>query len=358
METMKLSPVQAACVWRGIDLEADRSWEFSLSEAQKAELETALQNIQDRGLRLAEITSEHAELAGLQPLLKALSQELQQGRGMAVLHGFPVEGHSLDAIEKLYWALCSHLGGGVTQNSDATLIHYVTEGRLRPNQGSRGVGVPTESTLHVDLSDCASLLCVRQAPDDPPSWLASSIYVFNEILRRQPDLMAPLLEGFEWDRLGEHGADETPTTGYRVPVFSVQDGVVSCRYNRYWMAAADRRHDRHNRPDQRAALDLFDEIAAEARLAFRFEPGDIQFVNNYTVLHGRAAHQSQSEEDQMRLLMRIWIDFPQTRPVSDEAILRYGIIRHGNLGYTAQELLEGRVGGPRARRGDGAPALV
>ena len=60
METMKLPPVQAACVWRGIDLEANRSWEFSLSEAQKAELETALQTIQDRGLRLAEITSEHA----------------------------------------------------------------------------------------------------------------------------------------------------------------------------------------------------------------------------------------------------------------------------------------------------------
>ena len=30
----------------------------------------------------------------------------------------------------MYWLFCCHLGVGVTQNSDATLIHYVTEGKL------------------------------------------------------------------------------------------------------------------------------------------------------------------------------------------------------------------------------------
>ena len=153
----------------------------------------------------------------------------------AVLRGFPVEDRPLADIELAYWGLCAHLGTGMTQNSDATLIHYVTEGRLRPNQGTRGVGRPDASPLHVDLTDCVSLLCVRQAPDDPPSWLASSTRVFNELLDEHPDALPPLLDGFEWDRMGEHGPGETPTSGYLVPVFSVADGQVSCRYHRYWM---------------------------------------------------------------------------------------------------------------------------
>ncbi|MFN0029633.1 MAG: TauD/TfdA family dioxygenase [Acidimicrobiales bacterium] len=358
MDPAALQPITDASAWRGADLEADRSWCVTLQDRERAELRAAAAALADRPEHLARLDAGDAPLPGLQPLLARITQEVQHGRGMAVLRGFPVDGLELATIEKLYWVLCAHLGTGITQNSDATLIHYVTEGRLRPNQGSRGVGVPTESTPHVDLTDCASLLCVRQAPDDPPSWLASSTHVFNEILRSSPDLLEPLFEGFEWDRLGEHGPHEAPTTGYKVPVFSRRDGVLSCRYNRYWMAAADRRHDRHNTAEQRRALDLFDEIAARDRLAIRFEPGDIQFVNNYTVLHGRAAHEPQTEEARMRLLMRIWLDFPQPRALLDEAVMRYGVVRHGNLGWTAAEVRNGLVGTVRSRRADGATVLA
>lgn len=354
MSTIDLSPVTDASAWSGAEVLADRSWELTLDHAQRAELVAALRRVEERGLALAAIGPDDFALPGLAPVLDTIADQLQRGRGFALLHGFPVEGHSLQQIETMYWGLCRHLGTGLTQNSDATLIHYVTEGRLRPNQGTRGVGVPTESTLHVDLTDCVSLLCVRQAPDDPPSWLASSTAIYNHFLAHHPDLLDALLEGFEWDRMGEHGEGETPTSGYRVPVFSVRDGVVSCRYNRYWMAAAQRRNDTHNSAAQRAALDLFDRLAAEQRLEFTFAPGDVQFANNYTVLHGRAAHQPVIDEDQVRLLLRIWLDFPQARPSVDDAIVRYGVVRHGNLGWTAAELLAGQVGSGRARRADGA----
>lgn len=354
MDIIDLSPVHDASAWSGADVLADRSWEVTLGDAHRAALVAALHEVEGRGLPLAAIGPDTFPLPALREPLAAIGEQVQRGRGFALLHGFPVEGHSLEQIEIMYWGMCRHLGMGLTQNSDATLIHYVTEGRLRPNQGTRGVGVPTESTLHVDLTDCVSLLCVRQAPDDPPSWLASSTNIFNHILEERPDLLAPLLEGFEWDRLGEHLGDESPTSGYRVPVFSVADGMVSCRYNRYWMAAAQRRKGEHNTEAQREALNLFDELAARDRLEFTFAPGDVQFANNYTVLHGRAAHESVADEDRMRLLMRIWIDFPEARPTIDDAVVRYGVVRHGNLGWTAPEVLAGRVGSPRSRRPDGA----
>jgi len=348
------APVADASAWTGEDLVADRSWELTLDDAGRAELVGALRAVQARGLPLAAIGPDEFPLPALGGLLATISEQLQHGRGMALLHGFPVEGFGLDEIEIMYWGMCRHLGMGLTQNSDATLIHYVTEGRLRPNQGTRGVGVPTESTLHVDLTDCVSLLCVRQAPDEPPSWLASSTAIYNWFLEHRPDLLEVLLEGWEWDRLGEHGEDEEPTSGYRVPVFSVRDGVVSCRYNRYWMAAAQRRRGTNNTEAQREALNLFDRLAAEQRLAFPFAAGDVQFANNYTVLHGRAAHEPVADEDRVRLLMRIWIDFPEARPTVDDAVVRYGVVRHGNLGWTAPELLAGKVGSHRERRPDGA----
>lgn len=40
-------------------------------------------------------------------------------------------------LEKLYWSLCTYLGTGVTQNDEAGLIHYITDGQLRPQKETR-----------------------------------------------------------------------------------------------------------------------------------------------------------------------------------------------------------------------------
>ncbi|MDD9915810.1 MAG: hypothetical protein OXT01_14240, partial [Rhodospirillaceae bacterium] len=77
----------------------------------------------------------------------------------------------------------------------------------------------------------------------------------------------------------------------------------------------------------------------------------------YTEFHGRAAHAFVPEADRKRLLMRIWLDMPDFRKFSDEAIVRYGIGRHGQLGWTAEEMLAGVNDVTRPRRADGALQL-
>ncbi|MGI9613684.1 MAG: TauD/TfdA family dioxygenase, partial [Acidimicrobiales bacterium] len=233
--------------WTGADLDDDRSWEVRLDESHREELVAALDAVQSRRLGLTQITADEFPLPTVARLMQRIVAQLQHGLGFSVLRGFPVEDYDLDELEKLYWGLCSHVGTGITQNSDATLIHYVTDGALRPNQGTRGVGRPRKSGLHVDLTDCVSLLCVRQAGDNPMSWLGSSVRIHSEFERRAPEMLPMLYRGFEWDRLEEQADGEAPSTGYRVPVFSVAPGdsiegsggeIVSCRYNRHWMAMA------------------------------------------------------------------------------------------------------------------------
>lgn len=343
--------------WTGPDLDADRSWVHELDDDHRAQLHRALEAVNQAGLSLAQIGAGQFPLGSLTEVLAAVGREVQTGRGVALVRGVDVERYPLEDLERIYWGLCAHLGTGITQNSDASLIHYVTDGTLRPNQGTRGVGSPKRSSLHVDLTDCVSLLCIRQAPDNPPSWVASSTMVHNRFLVERPDLLPALYQGFEWDRLEEQRPSEAPTTGYRVPVFSEADGLVSCRYNRYWMARAIERAQGRVPDDIGALFDTFDRVADSVRFELDFQPGDIQFVNNYTVLHGRHEHALVDDEERKRLLMRVWLDFDRARPVSDPALVRYGIVRHGSLGWTVDQYQAGHHHGDHRRQPDGRPLI-
>jgi hypothetical protein len=356
MSDIYTGAIEGPDVWTGEDLQTDRSWEYVLEPRDCDELTSAL--AQMKGKSLEQISQENFELPRLAGRLKVLSNDLRAGRGFALIRGFPVDGFSYEDIERMYWGMCSHIGTGLTQNGDATFIHYVTDGKLRPSQGRRGVGFPKETKLHIDLMDIVSLLCVQQAPDDPPSRVASSMAIYNEMLRCRPDVLPRLYEGFEWDRMDEHAPHETPTSGYKVPVFSQKDGAVSCQYNRNWINNAADRRGQPITDEENEIFDLLDEIAFGVCLEFPFGKGDIQFCNNYTALHGRAAHAIVDEEERKRVLMRIWLDMPETiRPFVDDAVIRYGNGRHGQIGWTAKEMLSGANTKPRERRSDGAVAV-
>ena len=354
---MHTEAVTDRSAWTGADLSADHSWDLDLTPAQREELVDALALVEAQGLDLSEIDAATFPLPSFGPTAERMLAELRDGRGFCVLRNFPIDGHDRAAIEKMYWGLCAHLGTGITQNGDASLIHYVTDGALRPNQGTRGVGNPQPSGLHVDLTDCVSLLCVRQAPDDPSSWVGSASQLYNEVLAQRPDDLPRLYEGFRWGRMGEHRADESPSTDYRVPLFSERDGRIACRYNRAWIAMGARAVDERLTDDEKALFDFLDERAHANRFEFPFRTGDIQFVNNYAVLHGRAGHEPIEHEDRKRLLMRIWFDVADPPPLADEAVVRYGIVRHGNLGWTAAQLRAGIDGRSHPRDADGRPLV-
>lgn len=343
--------------WTPDDLAKDRSWDITLTQRQSDELVDALAAVKKAGVPLARLGKADFPLPASRDVTEAIREQLKANRGFALLHGFPVEGHPLEDVERMYWGFCAYLGIGLTQNSDSTLIHYVTEGKLRPNQGTRGVGNPGKVSLHVDLADCVSLLCVRQPADNPPSRLSSSLTLHNMLLERHPESLARLYEGFFWDRQNEHGEGETPTSAYRVPFFSEKNGVVSCRYNRNWITKAANRNGGFS-VEEEALLDLIDGITHETCFEFPFNPGDVQFASNYTMLHGRAPHAPTRSDEEARLLMRIWFDIENMRDFADESIVRYGIIRHGRLGWTAPQLAEGIDGKLHARRADGAPLIA
>ena len=329
-----------------------------LDDAGCDELRRATAAARDAGLGFADIDAARFPLPRLAAVAAGIGRELRDGRGFALLRGFPVEGHAFDEIEVMYWGFCAHLGTAVSQNGDGGLIHYVTEGPLRPNQGTRAVGFPREAPLHVDLTD-AVVAALRSTGARRP---AEPRREFDDGFTTPCSPAAR--NGWRWRGGASRGTawkntaqGEAPSSEYRVPLFSRAGEAVSAQYNRHWIESAAQRAGRRLTAAEEALFDFIDETARETCFEFAFGAGDAQFCNNYTVMHGRAAHEPVAEAERRRLLMRIWFDAPGFRAFSDEAVVRYGIGRHGRLGWTADELRRGMDNRARPRRSDGAITL-
>lgn len=64
--------------------------------------------------------------------------------------------------------------------------------------------------------------------------------------------------------------------------------------------------------EESAALELLDQLVADKtyRIDMQLEPGDVQFVNNYSVLHARTAYEDYEDPARWRLLLRLWLNLP------------------------------------------------
>jgi len=47
-----------------------------------------------------------------------------------------------------------------------------------------------------------------------------------------------------------------------------------------------------------------------------FRPGDIQLLNNHCTLHSRSGYEDHTDPDKRRLLLRLWLNIPNGRPLA------------------------------------------
>src|SRR5205814_6033883 len=77
---------------------------------------------------------------------------------------------------------------------------------------------------------------------------------------------------------------------------------------------------------EKAAIDFLDEQTKreDLRLVMDLELGDIQFINNYTILHSRTGFKDGPEPHQKRHMLRLWLKFPKPWPLSPEFPVHIG----------------------------------
>jgi hypothetical protein len=330
-EKMEIAPLTGPAVWMGETAQSSDAWVHRFSEAELAEIDAAYRHACDAGARLATLTRELFPLPTVGHVLATVQHELEEGWGLFLLRGIPVERYSKDDLRFVYWGLGLHLGTAVSQSKRGDVLGDVRDLRTGLDGPKfRGYTSAGELTYHADAADVTGLFCLQPAKKGGLSRIVSTSAVHNEVLRTRPDLLKVLYEPYFWSFQG----NELPGTPphYEQPVFTSQDGRFAARYTRTHMRSAQMMdHLPKMTPAQAEALDLLDDICARPafQLTMMFEPGDLQFVSNHLMLHMRTEFEDFPEAEKRRHLLRLWMSLPNGRELSPAFAPFYGDTRAG-----------------------------
>jgi hypothetical protein len=311
-----LEPLEAHCEWTADEL-ADR-YVWQLDDAQIDELEAALAIAQGQCDDVLEVTTDEFPLPTLGLELVRTADRLINGDGVVLLRGWPVDRFTREQNEIVYWGIGMHLGRPWPQNARGHLLGDVTDqGKAASDPTSRGNEVGGIAfPFHSDGSDLVGLFCLNPGRDGGRSLVANALAIHNTMVREAPELAAELYQPLPYDYRGEEREGGKPW--YLMPAFQRHRDRLFVRYIRPYINSV-RRHEGAPVLSERTveAMDRLDAMCAEGRhtVAMQLQPGDMQFVNNYHVLHGREAYSDAPDEGQVRHLKRLWLE---TRVLSDD----------------------------------------
>ena len=316
-------PVTEPSAWKAEELRSDRSWIHELGAAEIAEVEAALKANNGAGVALLDVRPENFPLPTLAARMREVSRQLEHGRGIALLRGVPVGRYDVPDVEKIYLGISGYLGVVIAQNSKGDHVGHVRNEGLKWGEVSNGElvrGYRTNAYMpfHSDPTDIVGLLCVQKSVEGGLSSIASSMSIYNEILATRPEALDCLFNGFYYSLRGETGDGLGRTTEYRIPVFDHFAGRLSTRYVRKTIEQGATVGNAPLTTEERKALDLVDALAQRDDLRFdmAFEPGDIQYLNNYVAFHSRTGFRDGELPAQKRFLMRLWLQSPDARALS------------------------------------------
>jgi hypothetical protein len=303
------SPISGHAAWLGVEQTRRSDWIHVLSGAEKAELDSAIHAYRRSGKAMTEVTASDYPLPVLSPAIVAWMRELDDGRGFMLVRGFPAEDYSEAEAAFAYWLIGLHMGRPVPQNRKGEVLGHVRDDGADPKQpGIRLYRTRAKLDFHTDGADIIGLLCLKKAKSGGLSRIASSVSVFNEVMRRRPDLVPLLFQGFFWDREADAGPGEPPY--FNFPICRYENGRLGTLYIGWYIRNAQRFPEvARLTAAQSELLDLIDSIVNESAfyLDMDFEPGDMQFLKNAVILHARTEYEDWKEPERKRHLLRLWL---------------------------------------------------
>jgi hypothetical protein len=313
MSGIELEEVVGRSAWLGRDIRSREDWIYRLGDDEIGELDSALRHVQASGRQIPDIDREHFPLARFARTLRLLQTEIEEGLGIMLIRGLPRDRYSAEEMGLIYWGIGAHLGRAVAQNAQGDVLGHVRDmGRnTDADMHARGYQTAARLPFHNDSCDIVGLCCLETATSGGLSSVASSVAVYNALVRSRPDLAAVLAQPFYMDRRGEESSGQKPY--YVSPIFVLHKGRMFNRFNATFIESAQRFNEVPRlTPLQREAIEAVGELCHRESfcLDMRLERGDIQFVNNYAVLHSRTSYVDSADEAKKRHLLRLWLRTP------------------------------------------------
>lgn len=313
MAEIRKEPITEPSAWRGVDLRDDKSWIYQLSPAHIENLDHALATLNESGCDVPNFTRDQFQLPELTGLLQQIATDLEYGRGFALIKKLPVERYAESDIRKIYFGIGLNLGQPVTQNPVGDMLGQVMNVGDPADHNTRVYETNAYLPYHTDPSDVVGLLCLRQAKSGGLSSLVSAAAAYNELLAKHREHLEFFYEPTFYAHMG---GDKPKLT----PLFSFYQNKLSCRYLRQYIELGNEIMGTPLSAAKRQAMDDFDAITHDAslKLDMMLEPGDIQFANNYAVLHSRTAFNDHDLPERRRKMLRLWLKMPDARTLAPD----------------------------------------
>ncbi len=329
------APATGPDVWYAADYETDSSWLHRLTDADIAEIEAAMAHAIGTGKPVIEMTRADFPLPTLATKIDAIVREVEEGRGFALLRGIRLPDYSHQEASVLFWGVGQYIGEPISQNPQGALLHTIEDlGNDYDGNNVRGHSSNRRLRPHVDPCDIVGLFCIHPAMTGGVSTIASASAIHNEILKTRPELLERLYRGYRIDYAGK-GPSDAPnlTSPLRIPVYSNVDGRLTCYYNAKQVErGAKKTGDLYDALDNDAIMAL-EELSERPDLQFNmgFQTGDIQLLNNYTILHSRTDYEDWPDPARKRRLLRLWLNTPTARALLPEVADRLGTGPRGGV---------------------------
>jgi hypothetical protein len=303
--------LEPQCEWTADDVADEERWTEMLSPAEQEEVDAALRHALTVSDDVLELEREHFPLPTLAHRIARIEDELINGRGFVRIRGVDRDAYSQAEMEIIYWGIGMHLGLPWPQNRHGHVLGDVTDQRRDIDDPTArgyelgGIALP----FHCDGADLVGLMCLDNGLAGGRSAVASSVRIHNDLVRERPELAAALYAPVPYDFRGEQPKDGKPY--YSLPVFTEWEGRLFVRCIAPYIYASQRHPEAPRLTDeQREGLAAITAMADEPdhHVLMDLEPGDMQFINNFHVFHGRTAYEDDRSTGRIRHLKRLWLE--------------------------------------------------
>jgi hypothetical protein len=172
--------------------------------------------------------------------------------------------------------------------------------------------------FHCDQADVLALGCIHDAKAGGEHLVCSAVALYNEMMKRRPDLAVEL--GWKFYRqlsTEKHPGQKDPFI--RQGIFNFHDGYFAVRGV---SSALNKGQTIPGVPQfteaQKEALQMFRDIAPEIAIEVPLDRGDISYVMNHVTLHSRTDFEDWPEPERKRHLLRLWMNAGDRRPLPPE----------------------------------------
>ncbi|KAI9026628.1 hypothetical protein CLU79DRAFT_885882 [Phycomyces nitens] len=300
-------------VWDGKYLENHpEEWIYQLTQEDIKDIDNGLKHFNSLNLPLIDIKEENFPLGNFTKVIKKQQEDFFKGIGFGLLRGFPITKYDRKDQSAIFMGIGSYIGTRKPQNAKGHVLGHVKD--LTSGSTTKSVYDVNDPTtriyatrkaqpFHVDGTDVVALLCLSEGSSGGLSSVISSHTLYNRLSELRPDIVELLKQAWLWDKKGEHGPNEDPYLA-APPIVFHKDRLFTF-WGPHFYETVTRFPGVTVEAEKFEAMKYIQDLCEREALHMKLEVGDIQFVQNYQLLHARTAYTD--APGQTRHLLRLWL---------------------------------------------------